>query len=128
MKAIAFVLLAACGASPNQPVLANAPRPNPSAVAGVAAAAAAAVTLAAPDAAGRKPEKNQDTEKKPIKVKENVPAAVLDRLDHADKQPANAEPAPASAEPAKHDKPATETPKAPRDALDFSGPPPGQPR
>ncbi len=79
-----MMLFAACGAQPNQPLLANAPRPNAGAVAGGAAAAAAALTLADPDAASRKPEKKEDTEKKPIKVKESVPASVLDRLDHAE--------------------------------------------
>ncbi len=121
MKAIAFVLLAACGASPNQPVLANAPRPDPGAVAGIAAAAAAAVTLAAPDAA-RKPEKNEDSEKKAIKVKESVPSSVLDRLDksEANKQPAQDAPQPTLA---------TDQ-KDPPSALDFSElpPPPGTKR
>jgi hypothetical protein len=108
------MLLAACGAQPNQPVLANAPRPNPSAVAGGAAAAAAAITLASPDSAN--PEKKKpEVEKKPIKVKENVPAATLDRLD---KQPA----APAQdAEPKQPAGSAKPEPK-PRDALDFGGP------
>lgn len=122
MKAIVLVLLAACGAQPNQPVLANVPRPNPAAVAGVAAAAAAAVTLASPHTATQKPEKNQDVEKKPIKVKENVPASVLDRLDKADadKQPAANEPASASPAPPPASAPAAQKP--PRDALDFSQP------
>jgi hypothetical protein len=115
MRALAFVVLAACGAQPNQPVLANAPRPNPVAVAGGAAAAAAAITLADPDAASRRPEKKQNTEKKPVKVKENVPAAVLDRLDKAEAQ------GPASDDSRKQEQPAT-APKQPRDALDFSGP------
>jgi hypothetical protein len=81
MTAIALVVVAGCGAAPNQPVLANAPRPNPAAVAGVAAGAAAALTLADPDAATRGPEKKQDVPKKEIQVKENVPADVLDRMD-----------------------------------------------
>jgi hypothetical protein len=81
MTAIALVVVAGCGAAPNQPVLANAPRPNPAAVAGVAAGAAAAITLADPDAASRGPEKKQDVPKKEIHVKENVPADVLDRMD-----------------------------------------------
>lgn len=126
VRALAFVLLAACGAQPNQPVLANAPRPNPAAVAGGAAAAAAAITLADPDAASRKPEKKQDAEKKPIEVKENVPAAVLDRLDKAEKAEAD-QPASRSSDGKdgrKHERkdelPAT--PKPPRDALDFSQP------
>jgi hypothetical protein len=114
------VSLAACGGAPDRPLLANAPRPDPAAVAGVAAAAAAAVTLAAPDTAGRRPEKNQDVEKKPITVKENVPSDVLDRLDHA--TPAAA-PAPAKDGP----KPPVPEPdgkkrQGPKDALDFSTP------
>jgi hypothetical protein len=115
------VLLAACGAQPNQPVLANVPRPNPAAVAGVAAAAAAAVTLASPQTATARPEKNQDVEKKPIKVNESVPASVLDRLDDAD---ANKQPAaePGSAAPAAQPASAPSAPKPPRDALDFSQP------
>ena len=83
MTAIALVVVAGCGAAPNQPVLANAPRPNPAAVAGVAAGAAAAITLADPDAATRGPEKKQDVPKKEIQVKENVPADVLDRMDQS---------------------------------------------
>jgi hypothetical protein len=130
MRAIAFVLLAAplvaCGAQPNQPVLANVPRPNPAAVAGAAAATAAAITLASPDS--HTPEKKQQDEKKPMKVKENVPASVLDRLDKAEanqgtqprSEPAGAktEPAGAKAEPAG----AKSDPKQPRDALDFGEP------
>jgi hypothetical protein len=123
MRAIAFVLLAACGAQPNQPVLANAPRPNPAAIAGGAAAAAAAITLASPDS--HNPEKKQTEEKKPIKVKENVPAGVLDRLDQ--KTP-NATTGAKPTEPPSRTKPAeqpagTAQPATPRDALDF-----GQPR
>ncbi len=83
MTAIALVVVGGCGAAPNQPVLANAPRPNPAAVAGVAAGAAAAITLADPDAATRGPEKKQDVPKKEIQVKENVPADVLDRMDQS---------------------------------------------
>jgi len=74
-----LVLLSACG----EPVLRNAPKPNPAAVAGVAAAAAAAVTLASPAAAARhreelsKPTPND----RGVKVKETVPGDVFDRLD-----------------------------------------------
>ncbi|HEY5928514.1 MAG TPA: hypothetical protein VIV11_42800 [Kofleriaceae bacterium] len=125
MRAIAFVLLAACGAQPNQPVLANAPRPNPAAVAGGAAAAAAAITLASPDS--HNPEKKQDQDKKPIKVKENVPAGVLDRLDNATPASGPAQPASAGTKPAKPaEQPAGVKPaesKPPRDALDFGGKP-----
>jgi hypothetical protein len=84
MRVVAMLVaaLAACG---GEPMLANAPRPDPGAVAGVAAAAAAAATLADPNAADRKPEKKDQTPKNPVEVKENVPADVFDRLD---KQPA----------------------------------------
>ena len=83
MRWIAIVILAACGGS-QQPVLANAPHPDPAAVAGVAAGAAAAMTLADPDAATRgKPEKAAPTaEKQPVEVKEQVPSSVLDHLDN----------------------------------------------
>jgi hypothetical protein len=79
MRAVALVLLAACG---GQPALANAPRPDPSIVAGAAAAIAGAAVLADPDAASRKPEKKQPNENQnAIPVKEHVPSAVFDRLD-----------------------------------------------
>ena len=110
--AVLALLLAACGAQPNQPVLANAPRPNPAAVAGGAAAAAAAITLASPDS--HNPEKKQDQDKKPVKVKENVPAGVLDRLDKQDKDATKTDQQP---------QPARESaPEQPRDALDFGQP------
>lgn len=113
MRAIVFVLLAGCGAGPNQPVLANAPRPNPAAVAGAAAATAAAITLASPDS--HTPEKKQQEDKKPIKVKENVPAGVLDRLDKADANKGSADSddklQPTNARPSE--------PARPKDGLDF---------
>ena len=84
MRVVAFMLLAACGAEPKQPFLANAPHPDTAAVAAGAAATAAAITLVDPNAATRgKPEKaTSDAEKKPVEVKQNVPPDVLDRLDH----------------------------------------------
>lgn len=136
MRAILFALglaaFAGCGAQPNQPVLANAPRPNPAAVAGGAAAAAAAITLASPDS--HNPEKREDQEKKPVKVKEHVPASTLDRLDKPAAKPdvAKDEPAKAKDEPKTKakDEPTTKAKaepanptkvdlKLPRDALDF---------
>ena len=80
MRAVLLLLLAAgCGG----PMLANAPRANPAAVAGGAAAVAGAITLANPDAAGRKPEKKDPfAGKQGTNVKENVPPDVFDRLDH----------------------------------------------
>ena len=75
------VLLCACG----EPILKNAPKPDPGSVAGVAAAAAAAATLASPDAAARRQEQLQkgEPDNRGVKVKETVPSDVLDRLDHA---------------------------------------------
>lgn len=73
-------MLCGCG----EPILKNAPKPDPGAVAGVAAAAAAAATLADPQAAGRRQEqKNKgEPDNRGVEVKETVPADVLDRLDH----------------------------------------------
>jgi len=120
MRAIVFVLLAGCGAQPNQPVLANVPRPNPAAVAGGAAAAAAAITLASPDS--HTPEKKQAEEKKPIKVKENVPAGVLDRLDKLEAA-AKSQPKTKDDEHAQQPAGATQTePARPKDGLDFGQP------
>jgi hypothetical protein len=74
-------LLCACG----EPILKNAPKPDPGSVAGVAAAAAAAATLASPDTAARRQEQLQkgEPDNRGVKVNETVPADVLDRLDHA---------------------------------------------
>jgi hypothetical protein len=73
------VLVAACG----EPILRNAPKPDPGAVAGVAAAAAAAATLASPQSAAQRQEQRQkgEPDNRGVKVKETVPADVLDRLD-----------------------------------------------
>ena len=105
------VLLCACG----EPILKNAPKPDPGAVAGVAAAAAAAATLASPDTAARRQEQLQkgEPDNRGVKVKETVPADVLDRLDHTS-QDAGVDGAPASAAPATN-APATNAPatKAP---------------
>lgn len=116
VKAIALLLVASgCGAAPNQPLLANAPRPNQAAVAGIAAGAAAAITLADPNAASRRPEKKQDTNMKPMTVKESVPGDVLDRLDSTG---TNANAAQPKAEPAG----AKTSNQPPKDALDFGAP------
>lgn len=82
MRVVALLLLVACG--PEKPLLANAPHPDNAAVAGGAAAAAAAMTLADPDAATRgKPEQPEtQPDKAPVEVKDHVPSAVFDRLDH----------------------------------------------
>jgi hypothetical protein len=110
MRWILIAVLAGCGAQPNQPVLANAPRPNPAAVAGGAAAAAAAITLASPP---RGPEKKKEsTDMKGKNVKENVPADVLDR---ADTQKAAGQPTKDPADPSK-------APEQPKGALDFGSP------
>ena len=113
MRVILFVVLVACG-GPQEPVLAHAPHPDNAAVAGGAAAAAAAMTLADPDANTRgKPEKREPPpEKQPIDVKEQVPASVLDNLDH--KKGSGATPVQPAAAPAKKEKgppPKIPTPK-----------------
>src|SRR5678816_1139117 len=98
------VLLCACG----EPILKNAPKPDPGAVAGVAAAAAAAATLASPQTAAQRQEQLQkgEPDNRGVKVKETVPRDVLDRLDHApqdagvDGKPAEASEAPAGSAPA----------------------------
>ena len=78
-----FLVVLAAGAC-GEPILRNAPRPDPGAVAGVAAAAAAAATLADPQAAAKKQEqkKQGEPEQRSVEVRETVPADVFDRLDH----------------------------------------------
>jgi hypothetical protein len=76
----AMVFACACGAT-DKPMLANAPRPDPAAVAGVAAAAAAAVTLANPNATQTPEKRDQYENRQPDDVKEHVTGDVLDRLD-----------------------------------------------
>lgn len=118
MRWIAVVLtIAACGAEPKQPFLANAPHPDNAAVAGVAAGAAAAAVIADPDAATRgKPEKKtSDEEKAPVEVKEQVPAGVFDRLEQKPAAPAagndgSAAPIAKPAAAAKHKGPAPKIP------------------
>jgi hypothetical protein len=75
-----LIALCACG----EPILRNAPRPDPGAVAGVAAAAAAAATLADPAAAAKNQEQKDKSEpnNRAVDVHETVPSDVLDRLDH----------------------------------------------
>jgi hypothetical protein len=75
-----LIALCACG----EPILRNAPKPDPGAVAGVAAAAAAAATLANPAAAAQNQEKKDKSppSDRAVDVKETVPSDVLDRLDH----------------------------------------------
>jgi len=88
-----LVLLCACG----EPILKNAPKPDPGAVAGVAAAAAAAATLASPDYAAKKQEEKKagEPEGRGVEVKQTVPGDVFDRLDHgSDAGVADAQPAP----------------------------------
>jgi hypothetical protein len=75
-----FVMLCGCG----EPILKNAPKPDPGAVAGAAAAAAAAATLADPQGAGRRQEQatRSDPDNRGVEVKETAPADAIDRLDH----------------------------------------------
>lgn len=89
MKALAWcsmLALAGCGGGPD-PILRGVPQPNKAAMAGAAAAIAGAATLASPhDAAKRQEANKHPPEKKPIEVKQTVPADVFDRLD-AKQQP-----------------------------------------
>lgn len=74
--------MCACGSGP---ILQNAPRPNPAAVAGVAAAVAGAATLADPQGAAKRQELKEkgEPDNNGVEVRETVPADVLDRLDRA---------------------------------------------
>jgi hypothetical protein len=78
MRTVAWLIaIAGCG----EPMLGGAPHPNNAAMAGGAAAAAAAMTLADPNAADRKPEQRVEQEKRPVDVKDQVPASAFDHLD-----------------------------------------------
>ena len=96
MRAVALVLLAACG---GQPALANMPHPDNAAVAGAAAAVAGAAVLADPNAASRQPEKKKvDDNQNAVEVKEHVPASVFDHLEQGQPLPPDAtRPVPAAA-------------------------------
>jgi len=127
--ALVFPLVAACGSQPDKPMLANAPRPDPAAVAGVAAAAAAAVTLANPNATQTPEKRDQFENKQPVEVKEHVTGDVLDHLDEAGSasgSDANAPPAvtakPAVAKPAKKTKGKPPKIPSPQDAAANVGP------
>lgn len=80
---VAAGALAACGGSP---VLSGLPRPNKTAAAGVALGAAAAATAIDPQGGQRIKEagKPPEGEKRPIEVKETIPADLLDKMDKAD--------------------------------------------
>jgi hypothetical protein len=75
-----LIALCACG----EPILRNAPKPDPGAVAGMAAAAATAATLADPQAAAKRQEDKDRPEPNNhgVVVKETVPSDVLDRADN----------------------------------------------
>ncbi|MGE0871601.1 MAG: hypothetical protein AB7P03_23780 [Kofleriaceae bacterium] len=81
MTALALVTQMTCG----EPVLRNAPRPDPAAVAGASAALAGAAALADPNGAQKRQEQAMAPEQsnEGVKVRETVPADVFDRLDHA---------------------------------------------
>lgn len=119
---VVLALSIGCGA--REPILANAPRPDPAVVAGAAAAVAGAATLADPKgAADRQAEKNVDTRE--AKGKPSGPSVPKDVLDRADAQKQKQKQAPKQvpvAEP--------EPEPAPESAPDVTGlrPPPGLPR
>jgi hypothetical protein len=74
-----LLVLCSCG----EPILRNAPKPDPGVVAGVAAAAAAAATLAAPQAAAARQEERSkgEPDDRGVDVHETVPRDVFDRID-----------------------------------------------
>jgi hypothetical protein len=85
MRRICLIALAVAATTCGPPVLRNAPRPNPAAVAGVAAAAAAAATLADPKAAAARQEQRKDEpDNRGTEVNTTVPSDVFDRLDRSD--------------------------------------------
>ncbi len=109
--ALVMLLSVACGG----PALQNVPHPNNAAMAGGFAAAAAAITLASPDTATRKPEKNISDDQKGVTVKEHVTSDVLDRADQARDAGSAAAPEPDATKTAKRKGPTPRLP-TPRDA------------
>ena len=84
MRTVVLLLLVLVSCGP--PVLNNLPRPDPAVVAAGAAAVAGAATLADPDGAAKHQEQKKDTDQhgpRDVEVNQSVPADVLDRLDHA---------------------------------------------
>ena len=82
MRTITLLMSIALGSGGcGGPALGGVPHPNNAAMAGGVAAAAAALTLADPHAADRKPEQRTEEEKRPVDVKEQVPASAFDHLD-----------------------------------------------
>jgi len=87
MRAILIAALAVATGCNKGPVLQNAPKPNPTAVAGVAAGVAAAATIADPHAAQKAEAREAEMRKEGAadartKRQPSLPADVLDRLDH----------------------------------------------
>ncbi len=92
--ALLLASLTACGGAP---LLHGLPRPNTTAVAGIAAAVATAATVANPAAAGRLQEQGKTPEREHEDgQREMVPVEVLDRIDQEEAQEGAAS-APASA-------------------------------
>jgi hypothetical protein len=95
MRVLLIAALAVATGCNKGPVLQNAPKPNPTAVAGVAAGVAAAATIADPHAAqkaeAREAEAREEaaadarTHRQPT-----MPGDVLDRLDHPPPAPVDA--------------------------------------
>src|ERR1700742_2990448 len=84
MRTITLLMSIALGASTGcggGPALGGVPHPNNAAMAGGVAAAAAAIPPADPHAADRRPEQRTEEEKRPVDVKEQVPASTFDHLD-----------------------------------------------
>ncbi len=80
MKWLIALFLVGCGG----PALQNVPAPNPAHVAAGAAAAAGAMTLADPDGAARKAEKNETKANGEVQEVETSPSEVMGALDRAE--------------------------------------------
>lgn len=95
MRALApilgLVFAAGCG---GHPIGSKIPRPNKNAAAAIAAGVAGALTVANPKLSGRKPESDDDKKRRPTRVKESVPAGVLDRVDAAKNKDDKRQPCP----------------------------------
>ncbi|HUS65163.1 MAG TPA: BamA/TamA family outer membrane protein [Kofleriaceae bacterium] len=84
MKRLTWIAWMVTGVGCGGPVLQNAPAPNPTHVAAAAAGAAAAMTLADPDGAARKPEKDDAQAGSDAEAIDTRPSDVLGALDRAE--------------------------------------------
>lgn len=80
-RLLAILLLSGCG---GQPLLHDVPRPDPAVVAAAAAAVAGAATLADPQGAAKRNERETTPDLRGVKA-QRMPGDVLDRLDAAER-------------------------------------------